>query len=1134
MHRPRRGRNSRKSLDVEGGDSLYSSGGTSFSNPSFGNRNVERRKRLALVGAATLIVLVGVLGVHAITSATSKREDEGIPEVQHQAFTIDSKTSVNTANAEVFMMKHSSTGMPVMAVVPRDLTQDATFGISFRTPVEDNKGIAQIVQNAVQAGSKTYPVKDPINQLLAGSLQTHLHTCTEKDRSNFVVASRNLQDFTNSMKVMLDGIFHPLLGEPDHEWIFRQEGWRIFQEPPEDYLAASGNAYNSARASMMFPNNAIKNHKYKSLFKDHIYQWQPEGRWNEILSSVRSDMINFHDKYYVPQNARVFCYGHPAYVNACLDNVHNVVDGVDTTKSDATFPDDSIIPFKALDDIETSNTEVAYPSYQETKDWRLTISWVLNDRPMDQRTEVAWFLIKELLIGSATSMVSKAVESMGDDYIGSLDTSLQQWTLTMGVSGLPKMTDANVAKHAIDAKLLEISQNGFDELAMKGAMNKVEFMLRELNTKCGTPQGVHMFQKVLSKWTYDQDPRLALSYNDEFYKLREELEDPAIIEGKEFILELITKGLIDNTARSVATLYPSENMQIDAESKEIKWLDESNKYWDKDTTLKILGETDQLKRKQEAGDSALGLAALPRSSLDQLEKKAFEIPKTIHDNVFGGDVVMIENEVPESNGIAYVDFSIDISNVDFKDIIFIPLLCRLLYQAGTDRKTDVQMQNHIDQFTGGMTIEPLVEEVYEFQGDHGYKVDSGKHMVTKIVVRTSCFADKGCTELFNLLKSVLYDAKVNKKDKIINVLQDIADDLEDDIQTHGHLYTTRHIESRYSLPGYIREQWHGITQRYKASAALASAETDQGWNDLETRLLQMQDAIKRGHHNGLALSITGDAKAIKDLSGAVEVFFKDFLPPTPQHDPFPDFAEVEHPWVNMGNQYMNDEMQKEDPFTAFLVPTLVNDVGKGGLLYQVGEHITGADMAVTQYLGGFYLNEKIRFNLGATQAWAQLDADSGVMIYQSERTPKIKPVLEIFEDAAAWVKKQMEGTESLPVEAQAAIVGAVGQMDGSAVQPNQVGILSLKQYLKQDTPEGRQKWRDECLSTSKEDFLFFVDRLAGWGSASISAITHQKALDAAETEMKKVNMTTCSIDAYSCPKVVQTAEPLPTLPPTNA
>merc|ERR1711935_1159331 len=137
------------------------------------------------------------------------------------------------------------------------------------------------------------------------------------------------------------------------------------------------------------------------------------------------------------------------------------------------------------------------------------------------------------------------------------------------------------------------------------------------------------------------------------------------------------------------------------------------------------------------------------------------------------------------------------------------------------------------------------------------------------------------------IKTMIYDSVIDKRDKVINILQDIVDDMEDDIQVNGHLYTTRRIESRYSLPGFIREQWVGITQLYKARTALEEAKEDSTWDDLGTRLLVTHDAIKRTHHSGLLLSITGDEKAIKDLSGAVRIFVTDMLPGAVQKPPFP-------------------------------------------------------------------------------------------------------------------------------------------------------------------------------------------------------------------------------------------------------
>ena len=168
MHRPRSRR--QRNRDVESDGVM----GTSLSNPQYGaqQQNASRRKLLAIAGAIILFVGVAAISIHSYTTGDFGDEEENF-EVGHAAFSFDSKTNIEYVHADVQMLKHKATGMPVMAVIPQDESQDATFGISFRTPSEDNRGRAGIVEHMLQAGSETYPVKDPINQVKAGSLSTY-------------------------------------------------------------------------------------------------------------------------------------------------------------------------------------------------------------------------------------------------------------------------------------------------------------------------------------------------------------------------------------------------------------------------------------------------------------------------------------------------------------------------------------------------------------------------------------------------------------------------------------------------------------------------------------------------------------------------------------------------------------------------------------------------------------------------------------------------------------------------------------------------------------------------------------------------------------------------------------------------
>jgi presequence protease len=224
------------------------------------------------------------------------------------------------------------------------------------------------------------------------------------------------------------------------------------------------------------------------------------------------------------------------------------------------------------------------------------------------------------------------------------------------------------------------------------------------------------------------------------------------------------------------------------------------------------------------------------------------------------------------------------------------------------------------------------------------------------------------------------------------------------------------------------------------------------------------------------------------------LFFKDVLPLATQGHRFPDFGQLEHPWVSKGLHRMESEVDHEQSNQAIIVPTRVNHVGKGGRLYEIGERISGADTVVTSYLGGYYLYDQLRFSLGALHAWATLDSDSGVLIYQSDRDPNIEQTLKVYKGGADWLWKQVHEGE-LPHEAKAAIVGAIGRLDGTAMQPSRVGIESITNYLKQNTVEMRQHWRDQILSASTDDFMEMVERLSAWGQPSVVVVTSSETFE---------------------------------------
>ena len=76
--------------------------------------------------------------------------------------------------------------------------ENKTFGVVFRTPVEDSTGIPHILEHSVLNGSKKYPIKEPFVELIKGSLHTFINAFTYPDRTCYPVASTNLQVFSLS------------------------------------------------------------------------------------------------------------------------------------------------------------------------------------------------------------------------------------------------------------------------------------------------------------------------------------------------------------------------------------------------------------------------------------------------------------------------------------------------------------------------------------------------------------------------------------------------------------------------------------------------------------------------------------------------------------------------------------------------------------------------------------------------------------------------------------------------------------------------------------------------------------------------------------------------------------------------
>ena len=116
-------------------------------------------------------------------------------------YTLKERKNYEKMGVEVFLYVHDKTKAQVVYVKTSD--KNKTFGIGFKTPPTNSKGMAHIMEHSVLNGSKKYTTREPFMDMASSSLQTFLNAMTYPDKTVYPVSSENDKDFFNLTDVYL-------------------------------------------------------------------------------------------------------------------------------------------------------------------------------------------------------------------------------------------------------------------------------------------------------------------------------------------------------------------------------------------------------------------------------------------------------------------------------------------------------------------------------------------------------------------------------------------------------------------------------------------------------------------------------------------------------------------------------------------------------------------------------------------------------------------------------------------------------------------------------------------------------------------------------------------------------------------
>lgn len=930
-------------------------------------------------------------------------------------FELVREAEIPELNTRARLYRHLQTDASLLSLENQD--ENKSFGIAFRTPVSDSTGVTHILEHSVLGGSAKYPVKEPFVELIKGSLKTFINAFTYPDRTVYPVASTNRQDFYNLVDVYLDAVFHPLL-TPEH---LQQEGWH-FEIDESGALIFSGIVFNEMKGAYSSPERRLYEAAEKSVFPDTTYRHESGGHPVHIPDLTYESFKSYYESHYNPTNAFIVFSGDddPGERLRLLDRYLGAYPRIEPNAAIPLQP-----RFTAPRRVEASYP--IGPEVDPTKKGMVAVSWLL-DEVTDQEKVFAWNVLEHLLAGTQASPLRRTLidSGLGEDLVATgLEEGLRQMVFSVGLKGIAPDSAERVEEIALQT-LGELAQRGFDPELVEGALNTIEFRLREFNTG-GFPRGLSMMLQALQGWMYGVDPIEALAFERPLTALKARLSV-----GEPVFANLIRDGLLDNPHRVTVVLRPDQHLAEREEAEEKARLAAIQATLTTEDVTRIQETTRRLHQRQEAPDSAEALATIPRLTLADLERPVKIVPRETAERE---GVTVLVHDLP-TNGIAYLDVGFDLRRLPGALLPYVPLFGRALLEMGTVREDFLSLSRRIGRETGGLRPETYISTVVDSREATAWLFLRGKATVER--------ADR----LLEILRDVVNLVKLDNRERFKQMVLEHKARLESALIPGGNGFVRTRLGAHYDEAGWVREQMGGFGQLFfiRELAQLV----DEDWPHVLHALEEIRSNLLS--RDAALANVTVDAKGWEKIASPFDSFLGGLR----------SGAAPRRHW----------EPEAYPANEGLTLPAPVNYVGKGASLYALGYPIGGSDEVVSRYLTRTWLWDRVRVKGGAYGVSASLDRRSGLLAYTSYRDPNLRGTLETYDESGRFLRDLVLD----PDELIKAIIGTISDMDPHLL-PDAKGWVSLDRYLAHVTDDDRQKIRDEVLTTTAAHFRAFADLL---------------------------------------------------------
>lgn len=722
-------------------------------------------------------------------------------------YTLKEKQTYKKMGVTVFLYEHNKTKAQVAYVKNDD--HNKTFGIGFKTPPTNSKGMAHIMEHSVLNGSKKYRTREPFMDMASSSLQTFLNAMTYPDKTVYPVSSENDKDFFNLTDVYLDAVFNPQV--INKKEILDQEGWHYVMEDGK-ITGISGVVYNEMKGALTDPDELVYDDFISYLYKNSPYQYESGGDPAEIYKLSFDEFKKFYKNHYHPSNAYIYFYG-DLDIDFYLDHLDKeYLSNYEYKNLDFNIE----VPSNQYDKI----IESTYPASRldESSDY-LVYGFLTKEN-----TDTKYYLTLLILLSALFHMDSSKIRNQIYEQIDPEDfTARVGYGVRSSIILQAQKTDASKLDRfiqIIEDGLKEASK-GMNKESLKSAFSIFEYGQRE--QLISVMRGLTYFLM----WSFEKPVF-------ESFKIVDYLDELRDLIDTDYYENFIRDNFIDNPTKLIYIAKPSTKYTEEKQAELKSYIKNLNSTITKEKLELIRTDLERLDIHQNKKDNEEEKATIPVLNIKDVETHVEKTPREIVDDKFK----YVYHNI-DTAGLIYTSLYFDVDHLSLDELRYLSLINDFMGSVDTNNLPYTQIDDILFQNLSSPNFSNAFISINDKDSARLEKVSFTSTIET-------------IEKSIDLIADFMFNSKFDNKKRIIELLRMRKSYFESTMYDNGHILAINRANSHIDENIMLKDELSGI-----GSYLFTKEVINQAQEDFDGFINKLNDIYKKIFTSNLEVNITG-------------------------------------------------------------------------------------------------------------------------------------------------------------------------------------------------------------------------------------------------------------------------------------